>query len=181
MTLQRVETAGAVSFPWWLVLIQGVASIILGILLVTAPTISMIVLVRWLGWFWLLKGILFIVAIFTRRPDLPKAWLLVSGALGVIAGLAVLEHPLISAILVPVVLVIFIAVDGIVIGISNLLAAFQGAGVGAGVLGVISLVLGILLLGSPLMGAAAMPFVLGSTAIVGGIVATVTAFRLRGA
>ena len=178
MMVQSSLDKGTRSFPWWLVLLLGIASVLLGVLLVTAPAISMIALVRLLGWFWLIKGILSIVAIFTQEKSSSWGWVLFSGILGVVAGLAVLDHPLLAALWVPTVLTIFIAVDGIFLGAGYLVAAFRGAGWGAGVMGVISLILGMILLGRPLIGAAILPLVLGWWAIAGGVWSIVLAFRL---
>ena len=165
--------------PWWLVLLQGIAGILLGLLLVTAPVISLIALIRLLGWFWLIKGLLSIVALFTGEAKGHRGWLLLSGILGVLAGLAVLDHPLLSAVWVPTVLTLVIAVDGILIGLGYLAAAFQGAGWGAGLLGVISTVLGAILLSAPLLGAAALPMLLGLWGLAGGLGSVIFAFQLR--
>jgi uncharacterized membrane protein HdeD (DUF308 family) len=155
------------------------ASVLLGALLVSAPAISLIALVRLLGWFWLIKGILSIVAVLSRDKNQSWGWLLFSGILGVVAGLAVLDHPLLAALWVPAVLTIFIAVDGIVLGAGYLAAAFRGAGWSAGIMGVLSLVLGVILLGRPLIGALVLPLLLGWWAIVGGVWSIIFAFRLR--
>jgi uncharacterized membrane protein HdeD (DUF308 family) len=178
MMMQSSVKQGTRAFPWWLVLILGIASVLLGVLLVTAPAISMIALVRLLGWFWLIEGILSIVAIFTQERNASRGWLLFSGILGIVAGLAVLDHPLLAALWVPTVLSVFIGVDGIFLGAGYLGAAFRGAGWGAGILGVISLMLGMILLGRPLIGAALLPLVLGWWAIAGGVWSIVLAFRL---
>src|SRR5690606_24335857 len=77
-------------------------------------------------------------------------WLLLGGALGIIAGLLVLQHPLWSAILVPTVVVIYLGIYGIVIGVIHLAEAARGGGWGIGVLGVLGIALGALLLLSPL-------------------------------
>ncbi|HHY56818.1 MAG TPA: hypothetical protein GYA08_15440 [Chloroflexi bacterium] len=66
-------------------------------------------------------------------------------------------------------------------GIFGLIESFQGAGWGPGVLGVVSIIIGILLLGSPLGYALALPWVIGIFAIVGGIFSIIMAFRLRSA
>ena len=60
-----------------------------------------------------------------------------------------------------------------------MIVAFQGGGWGAGILGVLSIVFGIILLIHPLLGAVVFPIVLGALMLVGGVVAIVGAFRLR--
>jgi uncharacterized membrane protein HdeD (DUF308 family) len=54
----------ALNTPWWLVLLEGIAAIILGILLLTAPQATLFVLVQLLGIYWLVKGIFQIANIF---------------------------------------------------------------------------------------------------------------------
>ncbi len=61
----------------------------------------------------------------------------------------------------------------------GLIAAFQGGGWGAGIMGGISIVIGILLLGNIWAAALVLPWVIGIFAIVGGIFAIIMAFRMR--
>ncbi len=163
--------------PWWLVLINGIAALILGILLITNTGATIFILVQFLGIYWLISGIFSIIAIFVDSSS--WGWKLFSGILGIIAGILVLNHSLWSALLVPTVLVIIIGIQGIIVGILGLVQAFKGAGWGAGILGALSIIFGIILLANPILGAAALPWVLGIFGIVGGIAAIIAAFRLR--
>lgn len=167
------------SFPWWMVLIEGILSLVIGVFLITEPGATTLVLVKVLGIYWLVVGILSIVRIFTKTTDAHWGWLLVWGVLGILAGLATLDHPFLATILVPTVLVIFMGVNGIVMGIIALVEAFRGGGWGAGILGGLSILLGIVLLMAPLIGALVLPIVLGVLTIVGGVAAIVRAFRAR--
>ncbi|MFO7663784.1 MAG: DUF308 domain-containing protein [Chloroflexota bacterium] len=76
-------------------------------------------------------------------------------------------------------LVIILGIQGIIMGIVNLIEAFQGAGWGVGLLGVVNIILGIILLANTMIAVAILPWILGVFAIVGGIAAIVMAFRLR--
>ena len=89
------------------------------------------------------------------------------------------DHPLISAVFVPAVLVTFIGIAGLLVGFNDLFASFRGAGWGMGLLGVISILLGGALLFNTLIGVALLPYLLGVVEIVGGAVAFFVAFRLR--
>jgi uncharacterized membrane protein HdeD (DUF308 family) len=102
-----------------------------------------------------------------------------AGALSILAGLLVLEHPLWSGILVPSVLVFFVGFLSIAQGAAGLVAAFQGGSWAAGTLAVLGILFGFLLVIYPLIGVAALPFVLGVFMLVGGIGAVVQAFRMR--
>jgi uncharacterized membrane protein HdeD (DUF308 family) len=176
MTEYTARTEGT-PIPWWLVLLQGIAAVILGIFLLTAPGITLLFLIQLLGFFWLMSGILGIVSIFIDSSL--WGWKLISGILGTLAGLVVLQHPLWSTILIPAILVFFLGIQGIISGGANLILAFQGGGWGMGILGALNGILGLVLLFNPLIGAAVLPFFLGALGLVGGIAAIVGAFAIR--
>jgi uncharacterized membrane protein HdeD (DUF308 family) len=163
--------------PWWLVLINGIAALILGILLITSTGSTVLILVQFLGIYWLVSGIFQIVGLFIDSTA--WGWKLFAGILGILAGIVILNHPLISPLVVGGTIVIIMGVQGIIFGIAGLVAAFQGGGLGAGIMGVLSIIFGIVLLANPLLGAAALPWVLGIFGIVGGIAGIIAAFRMR--
>jgi uncharacterized membrane protein HdeD (DUF308 family) len=165
------------SVPWWAVLIEGIAALIIGVLLLMSPATTTVVLIQFLGWYWLITGIISIVMIFIDSTG--WGWKLISGILGIIAGIIIIQNPLWSTVLVPTTLVWLMGIMGVVIGISSLIQAFTGGGWGAAILGVLSIIFGILLMYNPLAGAIALPFLIGILAIVGGILAIIAAFRLR--
>jgi uncharacterized membrane protein HdeD (DUF308 family) len=174
---RRIAPHGA----WWVVLVEGIFSLLIGLFLLTAPGATVVVLTRVVGWFWLISGVLSIVSIFTRDTGIYWGWMLINGVLGILAGLAVLEHPLLAAILAPTALVIFLGIEGLLIGLIYLVQAFRGGGWGVGVLGVLSLLFGalILLVNTPLTALATVVTWVGVTGIVGGIVLIVMGLRLR--
>lgn len=163
--------------PWWVLLLQGIAALLMGLLLLAAPYGTVLFVVQFLGWYWLVSGIFEIVSIFLDSSL--WGWKLLAGALGMLAGLAIINHPLWSAALLPTTLVWMMGFFGIVIGVSMLVQAFQGGGVGAGILGTLSILLGLLLLIHPFAGALALPWVFAVFAIAGGIAAIVMAFRMK--
>ena len=176
MTAQAISNESP-QFPWWFVLLEGIAAIIIGALLLFVPGKTTLILVQFLGIYWMVGGIFQIVAIF--HDSSMWGWKLFAGVLGVIAGILIIQHPLYSAILVPTTLIIILGIQGIIIGIVNLIQAFRGGGWGVGLLGVISIIFGLILLFNPIIGAAALPWVLGIFGIVGGIAALFAAFRMR--
>jgi uncharacterized membrane protein HdeD (DUF308 family) len=178
MTTTYAESAEGTTIPWWLVLLQGIAAVIIGILLITSPGITLLALIQVVGFFWLIGGILGIVGIFIDSTL--WGWKLVSGILGILAGIVVLQHPVWSTVLVPAILVVFLAIQAIISGAASIVLAFQGGGWGTGILGVLNIVLGLVLLFNPWIGVAILPFVLGAFGLVGGIAAIVIAFKMRG-
>jgi uncharacterized membrane protein HdeD (DUF308 family) len=164
--------------PWWLVLLEGIALVILGLLLLTNPAMTTLVLIQFLGIYWLIKGIFEIVSMFIDHRQ--WGWKLFSGILGIIAGIVILQHPLWSAILVPATLVWLLGFFGIIMGAISIFQAFKGAGWGVGILGVLSIIFGLYLLANTLISTLSLPWVVGLFAIVGGVVAIWNSFKVRG-
>ena len=165
------------TFPWWLVLLEGVFAGIFGLLLLTAPAATLLFLVQVFGFYLFLGGIFRVVSIFTDSSS--WGWKLVGGLLGIIAGIAVLQHPILSTVIVPTYIIYIIGFIAIAEGVIELIAAFQGSGWGLGILGILRIVFGIILVSNPLLGVLALPIVLGALMLVGGIFAVVVSFRMR--
>ena len=163
--------------PWWLVLIQGILTIIIGILLLTNTALTTAVLIQIMGIYWLISGIFGIVSIFLDHSmwGLKLLW----GVLGILAGLLIIQHPLWSSVIVLSVIVIVMGINGLIIGMVNLIQAFQGGGWGAGIMGVINIVCGLILLFNVSIGMVILPYVIGIFALIGGIAALFMAFRMR--
>ncbi len=176
MTAEAMEGRGA-GVPWWLVLLEGIALVVLGILWFASPGMTTLIAVTFLGAYWLVAGIFEIIGIFMDRTM--WGWKLFIGILGIIAGILVMRHPLWSSAIVGATLVIILGIQGLIIGGVRIYAAFKGAGWGLGILGAISILFGILLLANVWIATFALPWVLGALAVVGGIVAIVMAFRLK--
>jgi len=176
-TTTTAAPANESGIPWWLVLLQGIAAIVIGFFLLTSPGKTTVILVDFLGIYWLISGIFSIISIFIDHTA--WGWKLFSGILGIIAGILIVQHPLWSAILVPTTLVIIFGIMGLIIGVISLIQAFQGGGWGIGILGALSIVFGLILLFNAVIGALALPWVLGIFGIIGGIAAIFMAFRMR--
>lgn len=176
-TSNQAAGKSQVFIPWWLVLIEGIAAIIIGILLLLYPGSTLIVLVRLLGFYFLFVGILSIIGIFIDSSM--WGWKLFSGLLGILAGLVIVEHPLWSTLVVPATFVLVIAVFAIIIGIIDLIQAFSGAGWGKAALGILSILLGVVLLARPVLTFLSLPLILGIVAVAGGFLALIAAFSIK--
>src|SRR5262245_56911534 len=163
---------------WWLFLLQGIAGILLGVLLITAPGQTLVSLVTFLGFYWLITGVLSFVQIFVDR-SVPWIWSLLSGLLGVAAGIIVLRHPLLAAVTLPTIIVIVLGVESLIMGVVNIIAGFKGGGIASFLLGIVNILIGLLLLSSPATTALAVPLVFGVILIVQGVSLVIWAFRVR--
>lgn len=163
---------------WWFFLLQGIAGIILGLMLVTDPAATLVALVSVLGFYWVITGGLSLVRALVDR-SVPWIWSLLIGIVGILAGIFVLRHPLVAALTVPTILVIIFGVQGIVMGALEIIGGFTGGGTGSFILGVINLLIGLLLLSSPVAAAMAVPVIFGLLLLVQGVVLVIFAFRVR--
>src|SRR6266571_4697698 len=156
-------------FPWWVVLVEGIFALIFGLLLISAPGSTSLFLVTVLGFYWLIRGIFSIIEIFIPNTGTHWGWLLFMGILGIIAGMVVLRNLGYATVLVGTFIIVFLAVDALIMGIMGLIRAFTGGGWGPGIL-LFTNVFGAVL---------ALPIVIGAILIVGGIVAIFFSFRIR--
>lgn len=163
--------------PWWLVLLEGIAMLILGILLLIKPGMTVLIFVQFVGIYWLISGIFQIIGIFLDSSM--WGWKLFAGVLGILAGIIVVQHPLWSPVVLGSTLIIILGIEGIIYGGIGLYQAFKGAGWGAGILGALSILFGIYFLANIGQATLVLPWVFGIFAIVGGIAAIVMAFRLK--
>ena len=176
-TMTSQVTAGPELFPWWLVLIQGIVTLILGLFFLYRPYGTLIVLVTFLGAYWFVTGLIGLISLFWDRTNMGMK--LLFGILGLIAGLAILSYPLYSAFVVPFIFIIMIGVWGLIMGFVALFAAFKGGGWGAGIIGILLIIFGLLILGNPYITLAVLPFILGVFGVGGGIAAIIGSFMIR--
>ncbi|MGV1013548.1 MAG: HdeD family acid-resistance protein [Methyloceanibacter sp.] len=163
---------------WWVFLLEGIAAIIFGILLLTHPAATLVTFAIFLGFYLLFIGVLELVRIFVDR-SVPWYWSLLIGVLGIVAGIVVLRHPVLTAIAIPTAVVVWLGVLALIMGAVGIIGGFSGGGFGSFILGVVSLIIGILLLGSPLTTAFAVPFVFGIILLIEGVLLIIYAFRVK--
>jgi uncharacterized membrane protein HdeD (DUF308 family) len=133
------------------------------------------------GAFALIDGVLALAASFTSRSDtVPRWWLVLTGILGIAAGLIAMFWPGITAL----VLIMFIGAWAIVRGVMEILAAIQLRKQIEGewllvLAGVLSVLFGLGVLIFPGTGALALIWLIAIYAIAIGIVMIMLALRLR--
>jgi uncharacterized membrane protein HdeD (DUF308 family) len=171
--------------PWWLTLINGILAVAIGSIMLWSGLITKVetymVLVFFLGFFWLVEGILDIVYIFVDHSM--WGWKLFTGLIGIIAGSSILMYPMVAAVMLPKLFVLVLGIWGLMYGVMLLIMAFKGGGWAAGILGVLGIIFGIALIGNysaPGMGLT-MIWTASVFAVVGGIALIIQAFRQRAA
>ena len=78
---------------WQLFLAQGVIMLILGILAGIWPGISTIAIDVYVGWLFLLSGIIGLFTMFLARNVQAFLWMLLTAALSLFVGVILLFHP----------------------------------------------------------------------------------------
>lgn len=169
--------------PWWLMLIDGIALAIIGAILLwarfPAKVEAYMFLVTVLGIWWIVRGIMDIMFIFVDSSA--WGWKLIMGIISLIAGAYILMYPVVSAAVLPRIGVLVLGLWGVLSGVIMLLLAFRGGGWGAGILGAIEVVIGIILMANYTSAGSGLAFLWTAAlfALIGGIVLIVQSFRLR--
>ncbi len=169
--------------PWWLTLISGILAVIIGATLLWGglgtKVQTYMLLVTFLGIWWMVQGIFDIIAIFIDHSM--WGWKLFIGIVSLMAGYYIVSYPIVSAIALPKIFVLVLGIWGLMYGIILLIMAFQGGGWGAGILGVLGIIFGISLMSNyymPGMGLA-MLWTAAVFAFFGGFVMIFQAFQQR--
>ena len=185
------EVEQTAKMVWWILLIQGIIMLILGLMLLVHPEKTLIVMVTLLGTFWLINGILDIIVGIIGYTNISRGWMIFGGSITVTAGLIVLNHPLIVEVLATEFLAIVVAISII---INGLVQIFIGRAIsfsdtelsrkqlwGSSLIGAIYVVGGVLLVTHPTWTAEILLILVGIWALVAGIVRIVIALRIRSA
>lgn len=168
---------------WWTVLLRGIAAIVFGIIAVTWPGATLLVLIIAFGVWALVDGIVSIVVGVAARKEVEHWWVALLGGIGgVILGVMTLTWPGLTA----AVLLIFIAAWALVQGAFQVVAGIQYRkeithSWLTAVIGVLSIIVGVVLLAAPISGALAIVWLLGVLAIVYGVLLAILSFMVRSA
>ena len=165
------------SSPWWLVLIEGVAAVVLGILLLAAPGQTLIAMIAIVGLFFIVKGVLFFTGLFVDRTQ----WFakVLAGILSLVVGVIVVQHPLWASALVPTTLTMTVGVLAVAVGVIGLAQAVSGGDWLHAALGILSVLIGLPFIFNPSGTSSILVTILGIVAAVGGLAVIVTAFRMK--
>ena len=164
-------------FPWWLLLVWGILTLLIGIAFLLTPGMTMVLLITFMGAYWLVGGIFAIASLVVDRSHM--GWKIFLAVINIIAGIMILVYPLYATIFVLEFFIIFVGFWACFVGGAHLYHAFTEKDAGNGVLGVISLIFGILLLINPFIAAALLPFVAGAFAVVMGLCSIYVSFTAR--
>lgn len=166
---------------WQVVLLTGVASLILGVLVLVWPGASLFAAGILFGIYLLISGIFQLVSAFgTHRATSLRVLAFISGALSIVLGLFCFRGPMQSILL----LALWIGIGWLIRGITQTLAAIHDQNMPARgwqiFLGIVTFIAGIVLIDSPFRSVAVLTLVCGIWLVAVGVVEIITAIRMRG-
>ncbi|MGB9927616.1 MAG: HdeD family acid-resistance protein [Methanosarcina sp.] len=163
---------------WWTVLLEGVVAIIVGLFLLYRPAVTVSLLIQVLGIYWLASGLIAVFgAIIYKEGN--RTWKALSGILSLIAGAFILAYPLYSSFVLLNFFVIFIAIWVIVTGGIRVYSAIKRGGWAIVAVGILTIILGLLLLTNFLIGVLVLPWVFGFFLVIGGLGVLILAIKMR--
>jgi len=166
---------------WWVPVLRGIAAVVFGVMAFVYPGLTVAVLVLLFGAWVLVDGVFRVIGAFGHREsDREWGFDLVIGIMGIIIGFLTFHAPRITALA----LIIYIAAWALMIGATEIALAIKLRREIKGewfliLMGLLSIVFAIMLLWNPLPGALELVWLIGSYAIVFGILGIILGFRLR--
>ena len=166
---------------WWLLVLRGLLTLIFGFLAILWPGPTLEVFAYIFGAYMLVDGVFALLAMLSGRAH-GSHWLafLVEGVTGVIIGILALLHPGLAVEAI----IYLIAAWAIVTGVFQIVEAIMLRRYIEGVFwlavtGLVSILLGVLLITNPFAGAIALTWILGIYAIIAGVMLIGLGFQLR--
>jgi uncharacterized membrane protein HdeD (DUF308 family) len=164
-----------------LLLVRGIVGVVIGIVAFAWPGVTIAALVVIFGVYALIDGVTNLMLGLTRRTAHGRAWVhALQGIVGIAAGVLTFVWPGVTAL----VLIFFIASWAIVTGAIEVAAAIKLRKEISGewmlaLSGLLSIAFGVLVFAFPFAGAVGISWVLGTYAIIGGVVLIALGVRLR--
>ena len=166
--MQRAVIA-SIREHWKLFLVEGIVLVVLGMLAILVPPIASLAVAIFLGWLFLISGVVGLATTFMMR-NLPGFWWsLLSALLAIAAGVVLIAFPVSGVLSLTLVLIVFFVVEGF----ASIMYALEHRGSGRWgwmlASGIVDLILAaIILAGLPGTAAWAIGLIVGINMLFGG-------------
>jgi len=165
---------------WWLIVLRGVCAILFGLFAWTWPGVTLGVLVLLWAVYAFADGILAFVAAWSGASGRPSWALALEGVVGICAAAAGILYPGVTAL----VLLYVIAAWALITGVLEIVAAVHlrreiENELWLGLAGLASVFFGLVLIARPGLGAVAVIWIIGTYAMLFGLVLIVLGFRVK--
>ncbi|MFC5372510.1 HdeD family acid-resistance protein [Brevundimonas faecalis] len=165
---------------WWLLLLRGIAAVAFGVLTFVWPQISLLTLILVYGIYAVADGVLALIAAVRGGGFAPRWWLALGGVVSILAGVLAFALPGLTAL----VLVYLIGFWSIMRGVLEIIGAVRlrkeiANEWSLGAAGVLSVILGLILVFMPGAGAMGLLWLIAAWAVLFGLLLIWVAFRVR--
>ena len=157
---------------WVLFLVEGIILLVLGAAAIIVPVIATLAFTLFIGWLFLISGVVGLITTFWMRNVPGFWWSLLSGVVGIAAGIVLILWPISGTVSLTLLLIAFFLVEGIV----TLMYAFEHRAQLSGrwgwmlASGIVDLILaGIIFSGLPETATWALGLLVGINLLFGGV------------
>jgi uncharacterized membrane protein HdeD (DUF308 family) len=178
------EVASSLHEHWVLYLVEGIVLVILGVAAVIIPPLATLAFALFLGWLFLISGVVGLITTFWMRHAPGFWWSLLSAILAIAAGVVLLAWPVSGAVSLTLVLIVFFLIEGIASIMFALDHKRELSGQWGWMLfsGIVDLILaGIIFAGLPGTAAWAIGLLVGINMVFGGVALISMALHARNA
>ena len=178
----RRAVVNAIHEHWVLFLVEGIILLVLGAAAIIVPVIATLAFTLLIGWLFLISGVVGLITTFWMRNVPGFWWALISGVVGIAAGIVLLLWPISGTVSLTLLLIAFFLVEGIV----TLMYAFEHRARLSGrwgwmlASGIVDLILaGIIFAGLPESATWALGLLVGINLLFGGAAMVAMALAAR--
>ncbi|WP_436643669.1 HdeD family acid-resistance protein [Microbaculum sp. FT89] len=176
------QTRDAIRKHRTLFLVQGIVMVILGIVAIVIPQVTTLAATIFVGWLFVIGGIIRVVATFQSRSAPGFWWSLLIGILALIVGFIIVANPLKGVLTLTMALIILFLVEGVFQFIAGIefRKALASSWVWLIISGVIDIALAVLIFaGWPDTATWAIGLLVGINLLFAGIALTMTALAAK--
>ncbi|MDE0142973.1 MAG: DUF308 domain-containing protein [Caldilineaceae bacterium] len=185
MATDEVATTPETKTPgvWWMMTLRGVLLLVLSVMMFTwGRGVTLLALIELMGVYWIFGGVLDMSMGILGRTEKPRVWAIVGGIVSIIAGFFVMGHPAITGLVAGFWLTYFMGGAAFMVGIAQILEGRDGKrSLGSLIMGIFSVIFGILIIFNPVVTQSVLFFLLPFWALTAGLGAIVSSFGMRGA
>jgi uncharacterized membrane protein HdeD (DUF308 family) len=109
----QTSIAAAVRNHWKAFLIEGIVLVILGLAAIIVPPLASLAVTIFLGWMFLVSGIVQLILTFSARHLPGFGWSLVSAILAIAAGIVLLVYPVQGIVSLTLVVGVYFVMEGV--------------------------------------------------------------------
>ncbi len=165
----------------WMLTVRGIVLLVLGIImLMFGRGVTLLALIQVMGAYWIVGGSFDLFEGVVGRSERSRIWAIIGALFSMAAGVFVIGHPIISGLIASTYLIYFMGIAAVVAGVAQIMAGQGGKrSLGGFVLGIFSIIFGMIVVFNPLMTQAVILLVLPFWAVITGVATLLSAFRMR--